>query len=309
MKQVHIAEKQCQAPQIDCQAVVKRDNVLRRNSARQSKIECQFGLPSRVHSRARVFAPLRGRPGIGERRFDVRQAGGSRAKPSAACLPTRDVRSGLVSTFYEIDGERYPRVTAVCAIVANTQLAYWRGRVGNAEADRVSREATGLGTSLHKAVERLARGDGVIGMPDAAWPLFRAYQTWFEEHVRTVLGCEKLAVSRLHKYAGTVDLVAMLDDDEHPTVVDLKTSNNISETWGLQLAAYQLALQEEDIECARRVVVQIPSKESGAIYVHDLNDHDRDQRAFINALKLYRWRESRKPPEPQGPRIRFGGQR
>lgn len=215
----------------------------------------------------------------------------------------------MVSSFYDIDGERYPRVTAICAIVANSGLAYWRGRVGNAEADRVSREATGLGTSLHKAAERLARGDNVIGMPDAAWPLFRAYRAWFKEHVRTVIGCEKLAVSRLHRFAGTVDLIALLDDDERPSVIDLKTSNSVSETWGLQLAAYQLALDESDIECARRVIVQIPSKEAGALYVHDLNDHDHDQRAFINALKLYRWKETQKPPEPKGPRIRFGGQR
>lgn len=212
----------------------------------------------------------------------------------------------MVSSFYTIDGENYPRVTSVCAIVANMGLAYWRGRVGNAEADRVSREATGLGTGLHKAAEQLAKGRDVISMPDAAWPLFRTYQEWFKEHVRSVIGCEHLAVSRLHKFAGTVDLIAMLDDDETPSVIDLKTSNSVSETWGLQLAAYQIALDENDIECARRVIVQLPSKEPGAIYIHDLPDADKDQRAFINALKLYRWKESQKPPEPQGPRIRFG---
>lgn len=228
----------------------------------------------------------------------------------------------MVSVYYEIDGERYPRVTAICAIVANVGLAYWRGRVGNTEADRVSREATDLGTRAHKAVEQYVRritercSSGVCGVhPCPAWwdgmradirPIVNAYVAWHAEHVRAVIASEKLTVSRLHKFAGTVDLVAVLDDDQAPTVIDIKTSNSVSETWGLQLAAYQLALDEEGIECGRRVIVQLPSKEPGVCHQHDLNDHDQDQRAFVNALKLYRWKESLKPSEPKGPRIRFG---
>lgn len=227
-----------------------------------------------------------------------------------------------MSTFYEIDGERYPRVTAVCAVMANSGLAYWRGRVGNAEADRISREATDLGTRAHKAVEQFVKREtercgpaACDNHPCPGWwegmrtdilPIVRAYVTWHAEHVRAIVASEKLSVSRLHKFAGTVDLVAVLDDDTTPTVIDIKTSNSVSETWGLQTAAYQLALDEEGIECGRRLIVQLPSKEPGACYAHDLTDHDQDQRAFINALKLYRWRESQKPPEPKGPRIRFG---
>lgn len=229
----------------------------------------------------------------------------------------------MVSVYYEIDGERYPRVTAICAIVANMGLAYWRGRVGNAEADRVSREATNLGTRAHKAVEQYVKrqtemcprgacnehpcGEWWAAMRDDIKPLVMAYAEWHGEHVRSIVASEKLTVSRYHKFAGTADLVAILDDDRQPSVIDIKTSNSISETWGLQLAAYQLALDEEGIECVRRVIVQLPSKEPGVCHQHDLEDHDRDQRAFINALKLYRWKESLKPPEPKGPRIRFGG--
>lgn len=230
----------------------------------------------------------------------------------------------MVSSFYDIDGERYPRVTAVCAIVANNGLAYWRGRVGNAEADRVSRTATDLGTRAHKAIEQYVKrrtcsciehcdNHPCVGflasMRTDILPIVKAYIAWHDEHVRVIVGSEKLSVSRFHKFAGTVDLIAILDDDRQPTVVDIKTSNNVSETWGLQLAAYQIALDEEGIECSRRVIVQLPSREPGVCYMHELPNHDQDQRAFINALKLYRWKESQKPPEPKGPRIRFGGPR
>lgn len=212
--------------------------------------------------------------------------------------------SKVVSNSYIIDGERYPRVTAVCAIVSNAQLAYWRGRVGNTEADRVSREATTLGTKVHKALEHINQG-GSTPYDASIDVLVEAYRAWFREHVRSVAACERLTVSRLHKYAGTVDLVAYLDDDSEPTVIDMKTSNSISDSWGLQTAAYQLALEEEGLSCAQRLIVQIPSREPGALYTHALDDDERDQRAFINALRLYRWRESLKPPEQSGPRIRF----
>lgn len=230
----------------------------------------------------------------------------------------------MTSTHYDIDGERYPRVTSVCAILANSGLAYWRGRVGNAEADRVSREATTIGKRAHKAIELYVKRKTCGCVPLCAEhpcstflgslrsdvvPIVRAYLDWHAEHVRGVIASEKLAVSRLYKFAGTVDLVAMLDDDDIPTVIDIKTSNSVSETWGLQTAAYQLALDEDGIECGRRVIVQLPSREPGVCYPHDLNDHVHDQRAFINALKLYRWREGLKPIEPKGPRIRFGGKR
>jgi hypothetical protein len=228
----------------------------------------------------------------------------------------------MTSTFYEIDGERYPRVTSICNIMANNGLAYWRGRVGNAEADRVSREATDLGTRAHKAVEQYVRsmtcrcvepcanhpcGGFLAGLRSDIVPLVQAYIDWHGEHVTRFVASEKLTVSRHHKFAGTADLIAFLDDDERPSVIDIKTSNSVSESWGLQLAAYQIALDEEGIECGRRVIVQLPSKEPGVCHQHDLKDQDRDQRAFINALKLYRWREGLKPSEPKGPRIRFGG--
>lgn len=230
----------------------------------------------------------------------------------------------MVSRFYEIDGEKYPRVTSVCAIVANDYLAYWRGRVGNAEADRVSREATQLGTRAHEAIERYVKrktcvcADGCNDQPCSGFMeslggditrIVQAYIDWHAEHVRAVVASERLAVSRLHKFAGTVDLVAVLDSDPLPTVIDIKTSNSVSETWGLQTAAYQLALDEDGIECGRRVIVQLPSREPGVCHQHALDDHEKDQRAFLNALKLYVWKQSLKPAEPKGPRIRFGNKR
>ncbi len=230
----------------------------------------------------------------------------------------------MVAKHYVIDGESYPRVTAVCAVLGNDYLAYWRGRIGNDEADRVSREATGLGTRVHRAVEQYAKrrtcapdcacgnhpcADWWVGMEGDVSRIVAAYVEWHTEHVRAVVASEKLVVSRLHRFAGTADLVAILDDDDHPTVVDVKTSNSISDAWGLQLAAYQLALEEEGIECGRRVIVQLPSKEPGVHYAHDLADHERDQRAFLNALRLWKWRDGLKKSEPQGPRIRFGRKR
>jgi hypothetical protein len=137
----------------------------------------------------------------------------------------------MVSRHYEIDGEAYPRVTSICAIVANDFLAYWRGRVGNAEADRVSREATSLGTKAHAAIEQFVKQKTCVcaarcdtqpcngflaSMTTDIRPIVQAYIDWHHEHVRAIVACEKLVVSRLNKFAGTADIVAVLDDDTQP---------------------------------------------------------------------------------------------
>jgi hypothetical protein len=210
---------------------------------------------------------------------------------------------------YTIDGERYPSVTTVLATLEKSGLAQWRGRVGNAEADRISREATDYGTAIHELVERVNRGNrGPWGEPDDTF--VAPYIAWYDEHVETVLGAEKLLVSRRFKYAGTADGVVILKGDTDATIIDLKTSKTplAQREWELQLAAYSLAVEEEGIYAPRRIILRIPRNEPGRLYVHelDLEELERDQKAFLNVLKIFNWHASKSPiKKPAGMRIRF----
>ena len=101
----------------------------------------------------------------------------------------------MTGRHYKIDGERYPSVTTILAMLEKSGLAQWRGAVGNAEADRISREATDYGTAIHALVEQVNRGNrGPFGEPDDTF--VQPYVRWFDENVSTVIGAEKLLVSR-----------------------------------------------------------------------------------------------------------------
>jgi hypothetical protein len=203
----------------------------------------------------------------------------------------------MVGRYYKIDGERFASVTTILGVLDKSGLAQWRGSVGNDEADRIATEAAEHGTAIHGYVERFNRGDrGPYGPPIDT--IVQPYIAWHNAQVSCVLAAEKLVVSRRFKFAGTADVVVMLTDGTL-AVVDLKTSKSAlsEDTWSLQLAAYSLALEEEDVEARRRIVVRLPKSSPGALYTLEFPEDtlETDQRAFLSALRLYRWRSERAP--------------
>jgi hypothetical protein len=213
---------------------------------------------------------------------------------------------------YKIDGERYPSVTTVLGMLEKSGLAVWRGTVGNAEADRISKEATDHGTAIHALVEQINRGQRVqLGPLERA--IVAPYVKWFDESVGTVLGAEKLLISRRFKFAGTADAIVILRLDRAPTIVDFKSSKTdlAQREWALQTAAYALAAEEEGIEVGRRIIVRIPKHEPDKLYLTEFPEDELidDQRAFLAVLRVFQWHEKRGPVKrPLGPRIRFGDQ-
>jgi hypothetical protein len=217
----------------------------------------------------------------------------------------------MTGRHYSVDGQRLPSVTTILTVLANEGITKWKLRVGLMEADRISKEATDYGTAVHLLFERINRGNrGPFGEPDDT--VIAPYIQWYDEHVSTVIGAERLMVSRKHGFAGTADLVAVLDDG-YPAILDLKTSKTplgILE-WRLQTAAYTLAAQEDGIDCERRIILRMPKHEVGKLYVHELPQEylEVDQRAFLAVLRIYKWHQQQHPQTPTGPRIKFGGQR
>jgi hypothetical protein len=206
---------------------------------------------------------------------------------------------------YRFDNQDYPSVTTVLQVLNKPGLMRWFGRVGNDEADRISKDARELGTRIHRACETVNLEQDFPCDDNDLHTFVRAYYNWFTEHVAYVIGAEKVVVSHRWQYAGTADLVALLKGDDAPTVIDIKTSNYVGDEWPLQLAGYRLALAERGVTCARRMVVQIPSKKPGELHIHEYEDHDRDERAFRNALQLWRWADAKRPPKPEHMQIRF----
>ena len=58
--------------------------------------------------------------------------------------------SGRVYT--DPDNNPYPSITTVLSILSEKGIAAWRARVGEEEANRISKQATDRGTAVHETI-------------------------------------------------------------------------------------------------------------------------------------------------------------
>jgi genome maintenance exonuclease 1 len=110
------------------------------------------------------------------------------------------------------DGRKYPSITTVLSDYNKQSIYEWRQRVGEEEANRVSKAASGRGTRLHDAVEKLLLNE-MTGMkrrsimPDAL-QLYHQIEPVVKENVDNIYGLEQPLYSHRLKVAGRCDCIA-----------------------------------------------------------------------------------------------------
>jgi genome maintenance exonuclease 1 len=115
------------------------------------------------------------------------------------------------------DGNKYPSITTVLGQTADkTKLFEWKKRVGEKEANRVSKQATTHGTRFHKECERY-----LLNEKFDKSILFRAIRPTLDR-ISTVKCLEQAVYSDRLGVAGTVDCIAEMDGEI--SVIDFKTS-------------------------------------------------------------------------------------
>lgn len=221
----------------------------------------------------------------------------------------------MTGRHYTIDNTRMVSVTTVIgSTLPNPGIDAWKLRVGEDEAERISREATDWGTAVHALVEFVNRGKRADLTPEHA-VLVAPYTAWLDANVETVIGAEKLLVSRQHGYAGTTDAIVVMRGDDRPSIVDFKTSKTgLGEPeWRLQLAAYCIAAEEHlGLVCHRRIIVRLSRQQPEILQPYELPvEHlDTDKAVFLSLLAVWKWSQDhagngRKPSAKSIGRITF----
>lgn len=163
--------------------------------------------------------------------------------------------------FYYLPGDRkYPSVTTILQIIARPALIPWAAKTAAALVledpdtyDTAEKAAGGIytkrdkaadrGSMVHSLAEAIDRG-GVIEFtedtPDDVRGYVRAYQSFCAAHQPRVLFAEATVWSDKHGYAGTTDLIAVLQDTL-TYCIDRKTGKAIYGEASLQLCAYRNA--------------------------------------------------------------------
>ena len=158
---------------------------------------------------------------------------------------------------------------------------------------KVAKDASDIGTQAHAFAEAYAKGEKPKVPDGPAGVAATAFMRWAESAGLVPQSVERKIYSKKHHFAGTVDLVA--EADSQLCVIDYKTSKaprdgNPYKEWLLQLAAYSMAIEEEDGRAVdRRFIVRFPKEEGDSISVYEATDLQWDNEGFLRTLACYRW--------------------
>ena len=150
---------------------------------------------------------------------------------------------------YLVDNIKVPSVTTILSATKDRAfLDNWRRKVGDAEADRIMRQASTIGTEMHQVLEYTLNGQGYYNaMEEGTKPRMMAKTILDNIKIDEVWGNE-ISLEYQNKYAGTCDLTAVAYGK--PSIIDWKQSNKPKkeewiEDYYYQIAAYSLAHKKQ----------------------------------------------------------------
>ena len=141
-------------------------------------------------------------------------------------ITTKEGRKYILPT-----GEKYESITTVLGRDPEKKksLAEWRKKVGNAEANRISRVASTRGTATHNICENYLNNVSYYDkgvMPDAL-AMFNQIKEVLDERIYRIHMQESPLWSHAYKLAGRVDCIADMAEEWRNvklTTIDFKTS-------------------------------------------------------------------------------------
>lgn len=142
-------------------------------------------------------------------------------------------------------GKSYPSITTVLSAYNKKAIFEWRQRVGDEEANRIARKASGRGTRLHNAVEKYLLNEmstmKLQGMMPDAKELFIQLRPILDESVGTIYGIEQPLYSDRLMVAGRCDCIG--EWNGKLSIIDWKTATKFKEktsikNYFMQAAAY-----------------------------------------------------------------------
>lgn len=148
---------------------------------------------------------------------------------------------------YRLYGSEIPSVSAVMEPLSNFEYGSINEKVLNNAAER--------GTSVHNSIENWIKF-GINDTDDEYMGYFRGFEEWWNINKPEVIGSEMRVYHKLLRYAGTIDLLAIIDGKI--TVVDFKTTSRLVEkNCGVQLEAYAQALGSHGISVEGKRILHL----------------------------------------------------
>jgi len=180
----------------------------------------------------------------------------------------------------------FPSITSVLSIRNKEGIYEWRKRVGNEEANRITKRATTRGTHFHSLLEKYFLNEiddfdafsGVaLDKNPAVWYLFLEAVQVLETKINNIYCIEDYLYSDEYKVAGAVDMIA--EYDGVVSVIDFKTSNSEKkeewiENYFIQGTAYaKMFTERTGIPCSQLVIFIVPDNGIPQIFTKSVDDY------------------------------------
>ena len=195
-----------------------------------------------------------------------------------------------------IDGVRYYKIpdeeelikmvsiTSVTSHFNKEIFVKWRKRVGNEEADRITKAATGRGTDMHTLTEHYLKNENLPEVRPISDFLFKIAKGKLNK-IDNIYALEGPLYSKELGVAGTVDCIAEYDGEL--AIIDFKTSKKPKprdwiEHYFVQCMAYGCMLYEMKGISIKKLVI-IMACENGECVIYE----ERDKAKYIKLLGEY----------------------
>lgn len=193
--------------------------------------------------------------------------------------------------FYNCGGGNfYPSVTTFLSYVLDKSgLDEWRKNVGEAEANKITKQSTDRGTELHHLCEMYLKGTPV----ETKYPMVRSMFSQMKPYLNkidNIVGLELSLHSDRLRLAGTLDCAA--DYEGVPSIIDFKNSNHQKSEedilgYFLQTTIYSVMLKER-FGLSHKQLVILMATQGNRILVFKKNATDYLDQAKTLIKQFYR---------------------
>tara|TARA_R100000027_G_scaffold64347_1_gene57733 strand:- start:314 stop:988 length:675 start_codon:yes stop_codon:yes gene_type:complete len=196
---------------------------------------------------------------------------------------TRETIDGV--RYYDTPtGEKLVSITSVISHYNREIFREWRARVGNEEANKITKQSTSRGTDMHTLVEHYIRNQKLPTVQPLSEFLFKMAKPDLDK-IDNIHAIEQALFSKELGIAGSVDCIAEYEGEL--AVIDFKTSKKPKprkwiDHYFVQCAAYACMLYEMTGIMVKKFVI-IMACENGEVEVYE----EYDKRKYINLLSEY----------------------
>ena len=184
--------------------------------------------------------------------------------------------------------QKFVSITSVISHFNKEKFSAWRKRVGDEEADKITRKATSRGTDAHTLIEHHLKNLDLPTVQPISEHLFKIAKPALKR-INNIYTLEGSLYSEYFGVAGTVDCIAEFDGEL--SIIDFKTSKQPKprewiDGYFVQCCAYACMLHELTGLSVRKFVI-IMTCENGEVEVYEEYDKTKHIKLLTQYIKKF----------------------